>query len=455
MIPTRPDAYKLLHDGCLALADVEANGIRVDVPRLKATIRETEGKIEGLTDSLHQTDMWKRWSKRFGDKTNGNSPLQLGVMLEEMGCKVKKTKSGRVSTDAGTLAKIDDPFVVDLLKRKKLEKLRGTYLEGVLREVVDGYVHPVFNLHLVTTYRSSSDSPNLQNQPIRDPEIGKAIRTCFIPRDGHVLVEIDYSQLEVRIAACYHEDPTMLEYIKDPTKDMHRDMAAECYLLGTEEVSKPARFCTKNMYVFPQFYGDYWGRCAPNLWNAIKEMKLETVLGFSLRKHLRSKGITRLGKVDGSPEEGTFAHHIQQVEARFWGERFPVYDQWKRDWFEAYNEIGGFDLLTGFRIEGVLKRNDVINYPVQGAAFHCLLWSLIRLQKWLRRNRMKSKIVSQVHDSLVIDCCISELQDVLSEAKQIMTQDIRKVWLWIIVDLEVEAEVGENNWWEKKEVEIA
>ena len=109
-------------------------------------------------------------------------------------------------------------------------------------------------------------------------------------------------------------------------------------------------------------------------------------------------------------------------------------------------------MLTGFRVDGVHKRNDVINYPVQGAAFHVLLWSLIRLVKWLKKHKMRSVVVGQIHDSIVADVHHDELDEYLAAAKRIMTEDVRKAWPWIIIPLETEAEVGELNWWEKEKV---
>src|SRR5690606_6500640 len=125
----------------------------------------------------------------------------------------------------------DHPFVKTYLEIKKLTKAVSTNFRGILREVVDGKVHCFFNLHLVQTYRSSSDSFNYQNIPVREEEIAKLIRRSFVARPGRQIIEIDIKGAEVITAACYHKDPTMLAYIKDPSKDMHRDMAMELYLL--------------------------------------------------------------------------------------------------------------------------------------------------------------------------------------------------------------------------------
>jgi DNA polymerase-1 len=394
----------------------------------------------------------------------GSRP-QLGEVLfsDAIGFETeKRTKTGRIQVNQEVLESLDSPFVKRYLLLEKLKKLQSTSLKGILREVEGEYIHPFFSLHTVRSFRSSSDSPNFHNIPVRDPKMGKLIRSCFIARDGHQLVEIDYGAIEVRISACYHKDPTMLEYINDPTKDMHRDMAAEIFLCEPEEVTKQMRYVAKNGFVFPQFYGSYFGECAPNIWNAMNRMELD-IDGTPLHGWLADKGIDGLGKKIShyttgriETEHGTFMEHIRGVEEDFWQERFPVYDKWKDEWWEAYREEGGFTTLTGFRIDGVMKRNDVINYPVQGSAFHCLLWSLIRLQRWLRKKKKRTKMVGQIHDSLVLDVAIEELEEVLRMAKKIMTEDIRKVWNWIIVPLEVEAEVSPvgGSWFDKKEVEI-
>jgi len=101
---------------------------------------------------------------------------------------------------------------------------------------------------------------------------------------------------------------------------------------------------------------------------------------------------------------------------------------------------------------GVYRRNEVINLPVQGSAFHCLLWSVIRLHRWLNQQKMESLIVGQIHDSMLLDMVVDEFQTVLHQAQTIMTEEVRAYWPWIITPLEIEIEVGERNWYEKKEI---
>lgn len=431
--------------------------MRIDVKRLDRTIDKCEEKIQQLKRQLEEDEVGRAWRKEYGGKTNMGSRSQLAhVLFDLMGCKAdKRTKSGRHQVNEEVLESLDLTFVRRYLKLESLKKLKGTYLQGVKRELVGEWLRPSFNLHLVRTHRGSSDSPNFQNIPIRDPSIGKAIRSCFIPRDGHVLVEIDYGALEFRICSCFWKDKSMVAYASDPKLDIHRDMAMECYKLTQDQVTKQARFYAKNQFVFPQLYGSYYINCARNLWSAIEKAGLTTADGVGLYEHLKSQGINSLGACDpkSKAKKGTFEHHVQQVEQHL-AKRFP---QWAVDrdvWWKKYQSRGWFRLMTGFVMAGVFKKNDLMNWPIQGPAFHCLLWSLIRLVKWLKRNKMRTVIIGQIHDSILADVHRDELEDYLQEARRVMTVDVREAWSWIITPLEVECEVAETNWFEKKAVEV-
>jgi len=446
MKPTTKDAYKLLHEGMLALARAEEVGMRIDVDLMDRTIEDTKVRIKDLNEALKDSEEWGMWRKRYGEKANLGSRTQLGKILFEVlnYTPLSKTKTGRGQVDVDCLSKIDTDFTRNYISAEKLKKLLSTYLVGIRREVCDGFLHPSFNLHLVRTYRSSSSNPNFQNIPIRDPEIGKLIRSCFVPRKGHTLVEIDYGALEFRICACFHRDKKMVDYACNPDLDIHRDMAAECYCLNKSQVTKQARFHAKNCFVFPTIYNSYYKNTARNLWNAIDESALKTVEGVSLRKHLKSKGIDFYNYED----------HIKRVEEKF-NKKFSTWSSHKETWWNNYIENGWFDLMTGFRMSGIYTRNQVANIPIQGPAFHCLLWSLIQMVKWLSKAKMKSHIIGQIHDSIVADVHNSELSDYLNKAKQVMTEGVREHWPWIITDLQIEAEASDVNWYEKKPIEIA
>lgn len=458
MKPTIKDAYKLMHDGALALAQVEQYGMRVDVAKLDAAIQSTGEEIRSIVADLKRDAVWKVWKRRYGEKASLGSRPQLGeVVFGELGHKsiAKTRKLKRAKVDEASLEMVDLPFVKKWLRCEKLKKLKATYLMGVRKEVVGGFLHPSFNLHLVSTFRSSSDTPNFQNIPIRDEEIGKIIRSCFIPREGHVLVETDYSALEFRVAACFWRDPAMIAYASDPEKDIHRDMAAKCYICKPNQVDKLVRYCGKNKFVFPILYGSYYVECAKNLWASIGEMNLQ-VGDVPMDEWLESKGIYERGLCDKKkpiPKQSSFERHIKKVERQF-NRQFPQFSSGKEDWWEQYRQTGEFELMTGFVCRGVFSRNNLMNTPIQGPAFHLLLWSLIQLVKRMRKKKMRSVVVGQIHDSINGDIHKAELDDYLGMAREIMEDEVREHWDWIIVPLEVEVEVAETNWFEKTEIQL-
>lgn len=461
MKPINNSAYKLLHDGCVALSQVEANGIRIDTDYLEEAIHKTGLQIKELSNSLKHYKIYKLWRKRYGSKTNLGSREQLSIILFDVmkyPC-LSRTKTGRAQADEANLKSTNLKFVDNYLRFEKLKKARSTYLRNILRETTDGFLHPNFPLHLVQSYRGSSDHPNFQNIPMKDPEIKKLVRQVFIARRNHQIVEVDFKGAEICNGACYHRDPQMIKYIKNPRLDMHKDMAAEIYIAKRNQVTWGMRDCGKNRFVFPEFYGDWWWTRATDLWKAIEEMDLKIEeTGYDLYSHLETMGIYELGtcEPDEDPEDGTFQKHLQDIEYDFWNRRFKVYNQWKKDWWKAYQENGYFKTLTGFIIEGNLNRKQAINYPIQGSAFHWLLWSLIRIQKLLRKYKMKSLIVGQIHDSIVGDIHKRERRDYLEIVKQVIYEDLRKHWKWIIVPLIVEVEVAPvgGSWYEKKEIKI-
>lgn len=454
--PITQAGYRLLHEGVIALAEVEANGIRIDMQRLKASKVKLATAIRQLREEMEKTDIWKFQRRYFGARANLMSGDQLATVLYKlMKFPVKsRTNSGRPSTDEEALSNIDHPALPKLVRLQKYDKALGTFIRGIEKEVVGERLHPVFNLHLVRTYRSSSDSPNFQNFPVRDKEVAEIIRSLMIPSVDSVLVENDFKGIEVGVSACYHQDPNFISYITTPGKDMHRDMAAQIYCVKPKQVSKDMRYGAKNKFVFPQFYGDYYLSCAKALWEWIEKGKLTGPDGRPLTAHLRAHGILSRGACleDQRPQPGTFEDHVRKIEDDFWNNRFRAYGQWRRDWYAAYLKNGYFDTYSGFRISGLLRRNQVTNYPIQGSAFHCLLWTLTQMvNKALRHYRMKSKVVGQIHDSLLGDVKINELRDYLALVEEIVTVKLRRHYDWLIVPLEVEYEVAPigGSWFDK------
>ena len=137
----------------------------------------------------------------------------------------------------------------------------------------------------------------------------------------------------------------------------------------------------------------------------------ETVSGQSVLQWLADRGIKELGITDSEPRLGSFADHVKSVEHDFWQSRFRVYGQWKKDWYDAYCRRGYITLKTGFVCSGVMRKNEVINYPIQGSAFHCLLWSLNQLvMRELKRSKLKARVVGQIHDSIFSDVPNGEIE---------------------------------------------
>jgi DNA polymerase-1 len=430
------------------MARVESNGIKIDTDYVRDSIQEVKGKIAKLDEEIRADPIYATWRRAYRDGVKLGARQQLAHVLQLTGhMQEVRTKKGKRRADRALLDTVDLPIVKVYLQRERLGKVLSTYLRPIVKETCNGLLHPFFNLNTTVSYRSSSSLLNFQNIPVRDPEQGSYVRKAFISRWGKrgQVGEIDFKGIEVCVSACYNKDPVLINYIKDTKSDMHRDMAMQLYCIASQdEVSKDCRYNAKNQFVFAEFYGSYYAQCAVGLWNAIDKYHLTTKSGQPIRELLAAKGITKLGDCNPkkTPRRGTFERHVQEVEEDFWGRRFKVYAQWRKDWYKAYLRDGGFNTLTGFRIEGVFERNKVINYPVQGSAFHCLLWSLIRLQDWLTANGFKSLIIGQIHDSIIFDFVEDEIQAILTRAHEITCEELPREWPWIIVPMNTEVEIA-------------
>lgn len=413
---------------------------------LAKTKAAVDQEIRTVEDRLRDSYEYKLQRRRFGAKTKLGSREQLATVLyKDMGLEGAKINedTGNIVLDDEVLNQIDTPYTRLFQRVQKFQKLKSTYLNGIERELCGERIHGVFNLHLVQTYRSSADSPNLQNMPIRDPEIGTLLRSIIRPKPGKNIVEIDYSALEVHIAACYHRDPTMLEYL-ETGHDMHKDVAIECYKL--DKIEKAIRTAVKSFFTFAEFYGDYYASIARNLWKFAETHQMES--GKFLVDYLKSKGLTNLGHEQAMAAD-SYMQYIYNVDKAFWEQRFPVYNRWRKSWYQEYQRNGYFHTLTGFRVWGVYKRNEVINSPVQGSAFHCLLRSLIEIQRIIEQRKMGTRLIAQIHDSLLAEVPEDELDDYIGMATGVMTNWLKAQWKWIITPLQTEVEVGES-WATKK-----
>jgi DNA polymerase I len=474
--PAMLEAVQLFDEGIEVLSQMEHNGIRVDYDYLDKTVAATDKKLRRLERELRETEEYRVWKRRFGEKTKLGAHNQLGtVIFEEMGHKrgrKKKRKDWEThekdlvdANDKTAFEHLKVPFVKKWFEWQNFYKLRWTYQEGLIRELEGEYIHPFFDLHNQRAYRGSSSKPNFQNFPVRNPQIAELIRSCIIAPDGYLVGENDFSGIEVCIGACYHKDERMIEYIKSGY-DYHKEYAAKCYKLEhmlkdkawwkDKKGGKDIRYSAKNKFVFPEFYGSFYADCAPNLWDAVTTMNLQ-VDGQSLHDHLRDKGIKGLGECNSAekPLKGTFEYHIKRQEEELW-KLFSGYAEWKKRFIQLYRKRGYIEYYTGFVVSGLYRNNEVTNIPIQGTAFHCLLWVAIQMQKWLKKHKMKTKLIGQIHDSLISYIHKKERDDYLEHIKYLAEVALPKHWPWIVVPMKIEAEIAPEgkSWHHKEEVAI-
>lgn len=473
--PYTPEAVQLFLHGQLALSRASMNGLPVDVAYCQAEQARLRAEMDALEAEAWGTPGGEIWRGQYGAAaTLGNANQVRRVLFDCLALPKPKPdrEAGEEDSEAGTadrdaLNRLDHPLARLVLDYRQREKAANTFLASILTETVDGLIHPWFHLHRASSYRSSSSAPNAQNFPIRDPVYGPLVRRAFRAGKGYCFIEHDFKGLEVAIAACYHRDPTMLKYLEQEY-DFHRDVTLECYRLTPDQLDaalpkpKAVRFAGKSAFTFPAFYGSYWAQIAPSLWRYATDGDFRLADGTPFTEHLRRKGITGLGEVrrgpDGrilDPARGTYLAFIRDVERRFWGERFRVYAAWKKSWYEAYCRRGYFDSLTGFHYAGRFRRNQVINLPVQGSAFHCLLWTFIETTKALARARMGTRLVAQVHDSMLARVPVGEVADYLGLVRGIASERLPREWRWIVAPLKMDVEgTGEDGTWaDKKEIE--
>jgi uracil-DNA glycosylase family 4 len=444
------DCRKLFHEGLKALADVQMEGVQVNrkhyVDAKKALTKEMDDILKNLNSDPHVIQVVKE--EGIKEMNYNSTRLMRIVLFEKKGITpIKLTNGGAASVDAEVMNNIKSPFTEKILRLRKLTKLRDTYLAQFEREITDDeFLHPFFDLHTVSTGRSSSSLPNFQNIPTRDKEAKAVIRGGIIPRPGHQLLEIDYGSLEVRIIACYTQDKTLVGYINDPTTDMHRDQSKELFLLTDKEVTKDIRFFAKNGWVFPQFYGSWFGSCADELWSNVVDGGLCLPNGDTVRMHLKKKGIK---------DFHAFRNHCEKCEEKFW-DRFPQVKEWQKKQLAYYRRNGRTKTMFGYSQSDYLSNNNLINGPIQGTAFQCLLWSFIRINKIRKEEGWKTKLVGQIHDSVVLDVHPSERDHVLTTCVRIMTEELRKAHPWLIVPMEAEPEITpvDGSWDTKEEIEL-
>jgi uracil-DNA glycosylase family 4 len=434
-------------NGLNCLADMQEVGINADIKYYSKQFLDLGEEIKRREVELNNFTEISQFQNMFHKKLDYESPTDLrNLFFKVMGiASIKETKGGSQAVDVEVLRGIKHPLAKKILEKRKLDKTRGTYIAQFLREINDdNRIHPFFNLHIPTTYRSSSSMPNWQNIPIRDEEAKKVTRLGIILTKGFKILDFDYAAMEVRAAAMYAKDPVLIAYIKDPKTDMHRDTCADLFGLDPKQVTKKLRFNTKNGFVFPEFYGSYYKNTAKNLW--AESIKLALDDGTPVKDHLENVGIIKNGNYFD------FENHVKWVEKEYW-KKFKVFKQWQEQVLKNFIKTGYVEMFHGFRVGGYLTRNDIINYRIQGTAFHCLLWSIIEINKALKGGKFASRLIGQIHDNGILEGPSEEEKEVIALCTDIATVKIREAYEWINVPLAVEWETTEvdESWYYKKE----
>jgi DNA polymerase I-like protein with 3'-5' exonuclease and polymerase domains len=284
------------------------------------------------------------------------------------------------------------------------------------------------------------------NCPKRDKESRKIIRSMYKPRRGHKLVEYDFKSMEVSVAAAVTGDKNLIKYVTDPSTDMHRDLARGLFMV--DDVSKNLRgIATKGPWTFAQFYGSWYKQCAAGVWVEIDIPNAVDVYGFDVVKHLRKCGIR---------DYEQWENHCAEQEYILWNEFFPDYKKWRDETFDFFKENGYVDYTNGFRYYGPATRNEVLNGPVQGPAFGIQAWAFKEMDKYMRANDYETKLIGQIHDSIIADVLPAEEGMVDKMIHKFATEEVRDHWDWITVPLVMEKDCTEvdQSWAEMESMGV-
>lgn len=390
------------------LYDMERAGIRVNGDALKAYGDALIGRIEELERQIHTA---------AGEAFNINSPKQLGAILfDKLGLpNGKKTKTG-YSTSAEVLDKLapECPIVKDILEYRQLTKLKSTYADGLSGCIAeDGRIHSNFNQTITATGRISSTEPNLQNIPVR-MELGRLIRKVFIPDEGCVFVDADYSQIELRVLAHMSGDQKLIEAYQQ-AEDIHRITASQVFHVPFEEVTSLQRRNAKAVN-FGIVYGISSFGLSQDLSISTKEAKEYIERYFETYPGI--KGFLD-GLVAGAKEQG--------YAATMYGRRRPVPELKSSNFMQR---------SFGERV--------AMNSPIQGTAADIIKIAMVRVHDRLQEEGLKSRLILQVHDELLVEAPLEEA----GRVEQILTEEMQQA-AELKVPLEIDMHRG-NNWYEAK-----
>lgn len=392
------------------LADMEWEGVKIDEQFLNEYSTELQKDISLLETAICEL---------AGETFNIDSPKQLGVVLFEkmkITDQIKKTKTGQYSTDEATLSKFEHehPIISKILDYREIRKLKSTYVDALPAMVnkITGRVHTNYMQTVAATGRLSSNNPNLQNIPIRTTR-GKEIRKAFIPRDSeYTILSADYSQVELRIIAALSNDEAMCEAFSHG-EDIHKATAAKVFGVPLSDVTKEMRSKAKAVN-----FGIIYGQGA-----------------FGLAQNL---GISR-------------SEAKQIIDSYF--REFASLKNYQQETIENARKTGYIETLMGRRryladinsanavVRGFAERN-AINAPIQGSAADIIKIAMINIHRIMKSKNMKSKMIMQVHDELVFDVHLSEVEEMKSLVKEHMTIAVQ-----MRVPLVVDMNTG-SNWLE-------
>ena len=391
------------------LADMEYEGVKVDKEKLNELGSQFKEIIKKLESEIY---------KISGEEFNINSPKQLGVILfEKLGLPViKKTKTG-YSTNAEVLDKLKDqsPIIDKIIEYRQIVKLNSTYVEGLLSIInpIDGRIHSSFNQTITTTGRISSTEPNLQNIPVK-LEMGRNIRKVFISDKGCKLVDADYSQVELRVLAHMSQDETMIDAFKH-NEDIHTKTASQVFNVSMDEVTSKQRSDAKAVN-FGIVYGKSDFGLSEDLNIPVKQAK-EYIENY-FNKYNKIKEF-----MDNIIEDASSNGYVTTILNR-------------RRYIPEIKS-------SNFMLRNAGKRA-AMNAPIQGSAADIIKIAMINVYKKLEENNLKSKLILQVHDELIVEAVDSEIDIV----KKIVKDDMENA-VCLDVNLDVDLNIG-DSWYDTK-----
>lgn len=390
------------------LYDMEKNGVKVEAEALKHYGDQLGDKIVELEKEIYED---------ANETFNINSPKQLGVVLFE-NMKIpggRKTKTG-YSTAADVLEKLapEYPIVAKILEYRQLTKLKSTYADGLVGYIQqDGRIHGKFNQTVTATGRISSTEPNLQNIPVR-VELGRMIRKVFVPEEGYVFVDADYSQIELRVLAHCSGDEQLIKAYREEA-DIHRITASQVFHVPFDEVTDLQRRNAKAVN-----FGIVYGISSFGLSQDLSITRKEAA------KYIEDYFHTYPGIKAFLDDAVAHAKENGYVKTLF-GRRRPV------------PELASSNFMQRSFGERV-----AMNAPIQGTAADIMKIAMIGVNKRLKEQKMKSKLVLQVHDELLIETHHTEIDTV----KEILRKEMEQAAV-LAVPLEIDMHTG-NNWYEAK-----